>query len=136
LQGTDKQGTGNKGIERFNRLQAVVSTLSTGPVFPSDAINSSDVPLIMRSCMSDGVLLKPDRAATNVDSNIMAKAVALSSGAAVPGELQSTIATVSSLTYAYILAANTSVSCTLSLTFFTDHQLAHAELRITCTRYN
>ena len=29
---TDKQGDGEKGVERFNRLQSLVSTLSTGPV--------------------------------------------------------------------------------------------------------
>ena len=40
---TDKQPTTKKGVERFNRLQGLVSTLSTGPVFPSDGIGSSDV---------------------------------------------------------------------------------------------
>ena len=108
---TDKQGDGKKGVEKFNRLQSLVSTLSTGPVFPSDAINSSDVPLIMRSCNADGLLLRPDRAATNVDGNILAKAWANeNSNVQQPGELQSTTSTVSGLAYTYLLAAQTAAS--------------------------
>jgi hypothetical protein len=38
--------------------QAVVSSLSGGPVFPCDEIGTSDVALIMRSCNTDGLLLQ------------------------------------------------------------------------------
>lgn len=103
---TDSQGHGEKGVEQFNRLQALVSTLSTGPVFPSDAINCSDPALILRSCMSDGRLLRPDRAATNLDNNILAKAVARADGTPEPGELETTTTTVGTWTYTYVLAAN------------------------------
>ena len=53
---TDKQTWKNAGVdtETRNRLQAVVATLSRGPVTPSDKIGSSDRDLIMRSCMADG----------------------------------------------------------------------------------
>ena len=44
--------------EPYNRLQAAVSTISAGPVAPSDMIGASNVPLIMMSCMKDGRLLQ------------------------------------------------------------------------------
>ena len=56
--------------ETANRLQAVVSTLSTGPVAISDRIGQSDVGLILRSCAADGTLLQPDRPATRTDATL------------------------------------------------------------------
>jgi hypothetical protein len=47
--------------------EALVAVLSGGPVGPSDSIGGSDASLIMRSCRSDGLLLKPDRPATPID---------------------------------------------------------------------
>ena len=65
---------GDTTNEPYNRLQAAVITLSKGPVCPSDAIGKSDVPLIMRSAMSDGTLLQPARPATQIDATFAAKA--------------------------------------------------------------
>lgn len=65
--------------------------------------------------MSDGLVLKPDRAATNIDSNILAKATARATGSPEPGEVQSTIATIGNFTYAYVLAADTNVSLCLQI---------------------
>lgn len=104
---TDHEGDGSKGKEPYNRLHSLVSTLSTGPVFPADAINSSDVPLIMRACNADGLLLRPDRAATNLDSNILAQALALGTKQPLPGEVQSTSTVVSGERYSYVLSVNT-----------------------------
>jgi hypothetical protein len=59
--------------EPFPRLEAAVSSLSGGPVFPCDAIGTSDVELILRSCNSDGELLQPTRAAAPIDANILWK---------------------------------------------------------------
>ena len=56
--------------EVANRLQAVVSTLSTGPVAISDQIGKSDRALILRSCAADGTLLQPDRPATRTDATL------------------------------------------------------------------
>eukprot|EP01137_Pigoraptor_chileana_P030725 Opistho-2@17610 len=42
-------------------LNALVSALSAGPVGPSDKIGLIDKTLVMRTCRSDGLLLKPDR---------------------------------------------------------------------------
>eukprot|EP00935_MAST-01C_sp_MAST-1C-sp1_P000138 g138.t1 len=112
---TDKQGNGSMGVEQFNRLQGLISTMSTGPVFPSDAVNSSDVSLILRSCMSDGLILKPDRAMTNMDVNILDKAKAVAAGT-VPStskfaELQAAQSTIGSgstaVTSFHVLAVNT-----------------------------
>ncbi len=61
--------------EPYRRLQAAVITLSKGPVAPSDAVNRSDVALILRSCMADGTLLQPSRPATKLDSFILAEAL-------------------------------------------------------------
>lgn len=49
--------------EPYNRLQSIVSTLSKGPVAPSDKIGESDASLIMKSCTKDGRLLQGDKPA-------------------------------------------------------------------------
>ena len=47
--------------------EALVAAMSGGPVGPSDMIGMSDRDLIMKTCRSDGLLLKPDRPATPID---------------------------------------------------------------------
>ena len=42
-----------------NFLHALVATLSTGPVGFSDALNYTNVSLVLSTCMTDGTLLKP-----------------------------------------------------------------------------
>eukprot|EP01052_Picozoa_sp_SAG31_P008574 SAG31_NODE_436_length_15717_cov_5.420412_1_plen_1054_part_00 len=74
--------------EKFNRLQAAVLTLSCGPVAPSDAVNSSDVALILRSCSANGTLLQPDQPAMAVDAQFAAASVANAPGPV--GEVWST----------------------------------------------
>eukprot|EP00040_Diaphanoeca_grandis_P001423 m.18491 g.18491 ORF g.18491 m.18491 type:complete len:900 (-) comp12048_c0_seq1:37-2736(-) len=103
---TDKQGNGSKGTERFNRLQALVSVLTTGPVFPSDKVGASDAALILRACTTDGRTLRPDSAATNIDSNILAKALARGTGVAEPGEVQSTYTVFGGERYHHVLVVN------------------------------
>lgn len=73
---TQEQG----GITRYghtrevaSRLQAMVSTLSRGPVAPSDRVDLLDAKLIMRSCSASGRLLRPDVPAVNTDHTILAK---------------------------------------------------------------
>jgi len=102
---TDKECCGKYGegtVERYNRLQAAVSTLSTGPVAPSDAINASDVPLIMKSCAKDGKLLQPDRPATRTDASI-AQEAGIAPGP--KGEVWSTQVTLSGAQFGLLLAA-------------------------------
>ena len=57
------------------------------PTGPSDAVNKSDAPLIMRSAAADGTLLQPQRPAIKLDS---ASAVLASSGTAAAVALAST----------------------------------------------
>jgi len=58
---------GNTTCEPYNRLQALVQSLSNGPYSFSDQIGYSDVDLIMRCCNSDGLVLRPDVSATEID---------------------------------------------------------------------
>eukprot|EP00511_Aplanochytrium_stocchinoi_P009809 CAMPEP_0204867736 /NCGR_PEP_ID=MMETSP1348-20121228/23971_1 /ASSEMBLY_ACC=CAM_ASM_000700 /TAXON_ID=215587 /ORGANISM="Aplanochytrium stocchinoi, Strain GSBS06" /LENGTH=286 /DNA_ID=CAMNT_0052020321 /DNA_START=47 /DNA_END=907 /DNA_ORIENTATION=+ len=54
-------------VEPYSRLQSVVSTLSRGPVAPSDRIGFADKQLIMKSCAADGKLLRADFPAAIID---------------------------------------------------------------------
>ena len=54
--------------EPFPKLQALVSALSAGPVASGDGAGDLDVPLLMRTCREDGMLLKPERPAFLIDS--------------------------------------------------------------------
>jgi hypothetical protein len=44
--------------------------LSTGPVSVGDGINYTDVDLIMQCCRQDGLILKPDRPLTMINTLI------------------------------------------------------------------
>jgi hypothetical protein len=66
---------------------AAIATLTAGPVAPGDAVDKQNASLILRSCRSDGVLLKPSYPATAVDAYFARKAF----GTGGPhGELYST----------------------------------------------
>ena len=51
-----------------------MSTISKGPVAPSDKIGRSDAALILKSCMKDGRLLQGDKPAMVIDSAHVQKA--------------------------------------------------------------
>lgn len=57
--------------EPYSLLEALVATLSTGPVGPGDKINDTDVLLTMMSCDGNGRLLKPSHPATAIDKQII-----------------------------------------------------------------
>eukprot|EP00039_Didymoeca_costata_P008485 m.112767 g.112767 ORF g.112767 m.112767 type:complete len:859 (-) comp14102_c0_seq2:80-2656(-) len=48
-------------------LQNTVAMLGGGPYGPSDKVNMTDTTLAMRSCRSDGVLLRPSKGVTMLD---------------------------------------------------------------------
>merc|ERR1719397_23203 len=96
-----EKGRYGNDVEPYNRLQAAVSTFSTGPVAPSDKIGGSDAPLIMRSCTAGGKLLQPDRPAVRTDQSIYSSA-AIADGPS--GEIWQTKSTFSKYTYHYLLA--------------------------------
>lgn len=49
-------------------LETIAALLSTGPVAIGDAIGYVNRTLIMRTCAQNGLLLRPDKPATNVDA--------------------------------------------------------------------
>ena len=46
----------------------LIATLSTGPVGIGDAVNLTNVSRVMRCCRPDGLILKPDRAITTINT--------------------------------------------------------------------
>jgi len=54
--------------EKHGEAEALVSVLSGGMVGFSDAVGKSQRGILMRTCRSDGTLLKPDRGAVPVDA--------------------------------------------------------------------
>merc|ERR1712039_543847 len=85
--------------EPHSRLQAAVSTLTNGPVAPSDKIGGSDAALIMRCCDSGGRLLSADRPATEIDAHF----AYLAGFGGVNGHLWATHATVSGQRFSYAI---------------------------------
>ena len=65
---------GDATRQPYPRLQAAVATLSRGPVMVSDAVNRSDVALVLRSCTRDGTLLHPGAPAVLMDGAVLARA--------------------------------------------------------------
>lgn len=92
--------------ERYPGLQAAVSSLSTGPVFPCDEIGTSDVGLLLRSCMSDGALLQPSRAAAPLDASIASKAGVALGHQLVEGELWRADSFIGAFHFPQVLAAD------------------------------
>jgi len=87
-------------------LGTLVSVLSTGPVGFSDAIGHTDATLVMSTCNADGLLLKPDKPATPIDSTL----VQFGSGQPEFIQLWDTFSDFSGTRWHYILAANISQS--------------------------
>ncbi|MGH9550525.1 MAG: hypothetical protein ACRD3W_14180, partial [Terriglobales bacterium] len=53
------------------KLEALVATLSCGPVGPGDAIGKADRALLLKTCRADGLLLKPDFPAVPIDRSLL-----------------------------------------------------------------
>ncbi|XP_062593083.1 uncharacterized protein LOC134254572 [Saccostrea cucullata] len=68
---TTQPGNKYKTTEPFPGLNAVVSTLSTGPVGPGDMIGGTNVSMLMRCCNTDGKILKPSKPATAIDRQMI-----------------------------------------------------------------
>lgn len=86
-------------------LHGCVSTLSAGPVTPSDGIGLSNKEVIMRSSRTDGVLLHPARPATFTDLMIAKQAASASGDAGGDiGHLWSTYSTVGAYRWEHVLS--------------------------------
>ena len=81
---------GASATEQYPDRAILISTLSTGPVGPGDAINYTNIQRIMRCCREDGLILKPDRPLTTINEVIADWA----STGVMPGELYSTTTTM------------------------------------------
>merc|ERR1712196_189394 len=81
--------------EQYNRLEAAVSTLSKGPVAPSDKIGRSDAALILKSCRKDGKLLQGDKPAMALESQHRCLAFGCPNGHGPTGEIWETSTTLS-----------------------------------------
>ncbi len=100
------QGTKRYGghVETAPRLHAMVSTLSTGPVAPSDRVDLLDADLILKSCTSGGRLLRPDLPAVNTDDSLLAKA-GIPTQSNQKDMVWSTFSSLGGFRYSLILAA-------------------------------
>ena len=54
--------------ESWGEAEALISTLSAGMVGPGDGIGDARRDVLMHTCRTDGLLLKPDRPATPIDA--------------------------------------------------------------------
>jgi hypothetical protein len=57
-----------QSAEKYGEAEALISALSSGMVGMSDGIGKAKAELVMATCRSDGLLLKPDRAVTPIDA--------------------------------------------------------------------
>jgi hypothetical protein len=55
-------------IEVLPDREILIATLSTGPVGSGDAINYTNTERIMKCCRQDGLILKPDRPLTMINT--------------------------------------------------------------------
>ena len=91
--------------EPFNRLQSAVSTLSKGPVAPSDKIGRSDAALILKSCTADGSLLQGDKPAMVIDAVHKAKAFGSGGGGGSGDQVWATHTELSGQTFGVVMGA-------------------------------
>jgi len=84
-------------------LETLVSALSTGPIGPGDRLGKSNHDLLLKTCMTDGRLLKADTPAFSIDDAYVQKA--FGSGG-VDGELWNSYTDVDGLVWHHVFAAN------------------------------
>ncbi|KAK2183903.1 hypothetical protein NP493_292g00003 [Ridgeia piscesae] len=98
---TDQPGNPYGKKETQPALIALAATLTTGPVAVGDGIGFSDPALIMRSCNTDGLLLKPTKPAKAINKQIIQAAFS-----GFRGEVWSTYSTISGMSFGIILGAS------------------------------
>jgi len=118
----EPNNTYSNGTEPAPALHAVIATLSTGSVYPGDAIGYTDIPLLARSHRSDGFILKPDRPAFSLDSSYLYKAFGTGPDAK---QITHTYTTLSDLTYHVILVAQSTREYNLTLSELRPTEAEH-----------
>eukprot|EP01114_Cavostelium_apophysatum_P013570 TRINITY_DN3316_c0_g1_i2.p1 TRINITY_DN3316_c0_g1~~TRINITY_DN3316_c0_g1_i2.p1 ORF type:complete len:780 (-),score=163.41 TRINITY_DN3316_c0_g1_i2:73-2412(-) len=94
---SDQPGNPYDQSEPNPELQALVSILSAGLVGPSDKVGYSNFTLVMQTCRSDGVLLKPDRPSFAIQATFLSDCPT--------GELYHTYSNVSGIDTHYVMSA-------------------------------
>ncbi|XP_070576651.1 uncharacterized protein [Ptychodera flava] len=89
--------------EPYVELQSVVTSLSTGPVGPSDKIGFTNTSLLMRCCNTDGLILKSSKPVTAIDLQL--KQAAFGSGGP-DGEVWSTYSDIAGYRFGTLLWVN------------------------------
>ena len=84
-------------------LESVVASFSTGAVAPGDGVGQANASLILRSCTSEGRLLKPSRPMGSLDRWYAANAF---TPGGVEWQLQSTHTELDGWRWHYVLAVN------------------------------
>jgi len=92
---------GKKFLAPAPAAHAAIATLTAGPVAPGDNIDKMNKELLLKSCRSDGLLLKPSYPATAIDSYYHRKAFGQSGP---DGELYSTYSEISSHRWVTVIA--------------------------------
>jgi hypothetical protein len=89
--------------EQTPELEALVSALTTGPIGPGDRLGKSNHDLLLRTCMTDGRLLKADTPAFSIDDMYIQKS--FGSGGA-DGEVWNSYTDVDGMTWHHVFVAN------------------------------
>ena len=85
-------------------LNAIVATLSTGPVALADKARATNVTIVRRCVRRDGRILQPDKPATAVDSTFAQRTWTLGSRRAPPGMVWAASTVLSGATWHYVLS--------------------------------
>ncbi|XP_050418353.2 uncharacterized protein LOC126831744 [Patella vulgata] len=109
----DEPGNTYNGTEPNGALQALIATMSTGPVGPSDEIGKTNASLLMRCCNADGLILKPSVPFTAINKQIQQMAFGNNFGP--NGDIYSSYTDISGYKFGVILAANMKNSYSLAL---------------------
>lgn len=85
--------------ESYPLTHAIASSMSAGPITPSDGIGGSDQTLIMRMCAADGLLLKPDVPAINIESTWIQRSLGQGGPIGPQGEVITSYTAIGSFTW-------------------------------------
>ncbi|KAK6165976.1 hypothetical protein SNE40_022775 [Patella caerulea] len=110
---TEQSGNPYNRSEPNTALQAMIATMSTGPVGPSDKIGTTNVTLLLRCCNAEGLILKPTVPFTAINKQIQQMAYGNNFGP--DGDLYTTYSDISGYKFGAISAANMKSSYSLSI---------------------
>jgi len=92
-------------------IETLVSALTIGPVGPGDRLGKSNHDLLLRTCMSDGRLLKSDIPAVSIDDTYVQQAFGVGGA---DGEVWNSYTDVDGFTWHHVFVANLKTSYTLT----------------------